>query len=263
MPSIAPPRFEWHDLPSTPHDKNRSFAIYTPQIELQQDIVLPDLAVTWAESPKYVRDVERVKESLQGYKLRHHEKAGQGRLFYYGKVLTEEERVTPFLEWPVRRMHFWPTVLLKLWFEKTTDAITGREYLLDRAKYRDGDSYPTTFIIRQFLSDEPWPQERFSRIFPLTDSVRWNFLSNQGSFPECLHPKCEYPSFQTPGSVLFGAGTVGNLPTTELVKQEYPATTMEDWEKYSVEISTNRVLGQWFYEEIIALPPIDDREVTT
>ena len=202
MPSIAPPRFEWHDLPSTPHDKNRSFAIYTPQIELQQDIVLPDLAVTWAESPKYVRDVERVKESLQGYKLRHHEKAGQGRLFYYGKVLTEEERGTPFLEWPVRRMHFWPTVLLKLWFEQTNavplsgpnadGSIATTPRLLDRAKYRDGDSYPTTFIIRQYLSDEPWPSSRFKTILPMTDSVRWNFLSNQGSFPECLHPKCTF-----------------------------------------------------------------------
>lgn len=273
MPSIAPPRFEWHDLPSTPHDKNRSFAIYTPQIELQQDIVLPDLAVTWAESPKYVRDVERVKESLQGYKLRHHEKAGQGRLFYYGKVLTEEERVTPFLEWPVRRMHFWPTVLLKLWFEQTTavplsgpnadGSIATTPRLLDRAKYRDGDSYPTTFIIRQYLSDEPWPSSRFKTVIPLTDSVRWNFLSNQGSFPECLHPKCTFPSFQTTGSVLFGAGTESSEIGGDIVAQEFPATPMEDWEKYVVEVSTNHILGQWFYEEIIALPPIDDREVTT
>jgi hypothetical protein len=264
MPSLAPPRFEWHDLPCTAYNKNRAFAIYTPKIETMQDIVLPDLGVTWTGSPDYVKKVERVRSGLKDWKLRYHAKAGQGRMWYYGYPQSEDERFTPFRQWPVRRMHYWPTVLLKLWFEVYTDSNDG-EHLLDHAKFRDGDTYPTTFIIRQFLSDEPWPKERFSRIMPITDSVRWNFLSNQGSFPECLHPRCEFPSFRTPGEVLFNAGTVGdNLDAIaeELESQVFPATPMTDWEKYAVEITTQQVLGQWFYEEIIALPPIDDREIT-
>lgn len=276
MPSIAPPRFEWHDLPPTPYNKERAFAIFAPQIETQQDIVLPDLGVTWAGSPKYVRDVERVtKEALQAYKLRWHQKAGQGRQFFYGRALTDEERLVPYHEWRVRRPHYWPTVLLKLWFEiagadmpplsarGADNEIRETPRILDHARFRDGGEFPTTFIIRHYWSDEPWPISAFNGIIPMTDTVRWDFLSNQGAFPESLHGECAFPSFQTPGSVLFGAGTKETEIGSDLVAQKYDATPMEDWEQYKVEVTPREIFGMWFREDIIALPPIDDREART
>lgn len=270
MPSIAPPRFQWHDLPCTPHNGERCYSIFVPQRDLNQDPELPVLGSVWSACPDWLQAVERVIPPLQGYKLRWHEKLEAGRLFYFGKVKTEAERQAPFLEWRVRRMHYWPTVLLKLWFETTSAMplsgvggdgnIVTAPRIFDRMKLRDGGQFPTMFVIRHYLSDEKWPDVVFGRIAPITDTVRWSFLGNSGQSPECLHPRVTIPSFMAGGQVLYGAGTAQTEIGGDLAQQEFPATAMEDWESYVVESTTTQVMGQWFREEVVALPPIDDRE---
>lgn len=272
MPSISLPRFQWHDLPCTPHNGERTFAIYVPENETQQGRELPALGTLWNECPDWLRRAERVIPPLQSYKLAWLEAVETGRLFYFAKVKTEAERNRPYLEWQVRRMHHWPTVLLKLWFEqdnslplsglKADGTVGTQPRVFERMKYRDGGQFPTTFIIRHFLSDVPWPASALGRITPITDSIHWNFMGNSGSFPECLHPRVSFPSFTTgSGNVMFGAGTPEVEIGTDLKAQEFPATTMTDWERYVVECTTNPVLGQWFREDVVAVPPVDDREV--
>jgi len=263
MASIDTPKFQWHDLPCTPYNGNRIFSIFTPESENKQELTLPPLYVTWADSPPWIRTVERVNPPLQDYVLYMHQKAGNGRLFFYGKALTEKERQTPYRTTYERRMQFWPTVLLKLWFDVITDD-AGNESYRDHSKFRDGQTYPTVFQINYYQSDIQWTKERFSRLFPLTETVRWNFSSDQGSFPESLHPRVVFPaSTQEPTRrQLFGVGTSGVSIGNDYIEEVYAATPMEDWEKYAVEITKQDTLGQYDYTEVIALPPIDDREAT-
>lgn len=264
MPSLNHPLFKWEDLPCTPYNGLRAFTIYVQTCELDQTKVLPSLGVTWLQSPGWVRIVQAVKPELQGYILRMQTQAGEGRLFTYGPVLTPQQRNTPFrAPYHKRQQQYWPTVLTKLWFEKHT--VNDVEVLLDRDKHRVGQTYPTVFETREYFSDIPWERSKYSKSFPLTDTVSWNLGPNKGSFPECLHPDCAFPSQQltTTGSVLYGAGTVVSAAEigVDLIQQQYPATSMTDWEAYIAEVQTIEVLGMWHIIEIWALPPIDDREI--
>jgi hypothetical protein len=271
MPSIAPPRFQWHDLPSTPHTGERAYSIFVPENETQQGRDLPELGTLWSACPDWLQKVERVIAPLQAYKLTWHAQAGTGRVFYFGKVKTDEERRTPYFEQRVRRLHYWPTVLLKQWFNQdNTIPLSGLKAdgtvgtlprVFEHSIIRKGGQMPTTFLIRHYLSDEPFPPSFCTRLFPLTDRVAWNFQGSSGSYGDCLHPKITYPcSTVGTGNVLFGAGTTEVEIGAEGQKQVFPATTMEDWEKYTAEFTPNQVLGQWWAEEVVALPPIDDRE---
>jgi hypothetical protein len=272
MPSIQPPLFEWHDLPCTPYNGNRVFSIFVPESETDQTKVVPvigtgpnDPETTWQTSPDWVRSVQAVNAGLRDYVLRMHQKAGRGRLFFYGKKLTAEELRTPYRKTFERRQQFWPTVLLKLWFDKVTVDVGGKpqDQVFDHAKYREGQTYPTVFQTNFYQSDTQWLKARFSRLFPLTDTIKWAFPSNQGSFPECLHPLCTFPgSTDSTRAQVFGAGTPEIEIGGDYVKEIFPATSMQDWEKYTVEITKSEAFGMYDYAETVALPPIDDREVT-
>jgi len=267
MPSIGPPRFKWEELPCTPWNQLRAFTIYVPTCETDQTKTLPSLGVTWSDSPAWIKNVEAITvPALKTYVLRMQTQAGEGRLFTYGPVLTQVDRDTPFRPpYHKRQQYYWPTVLSKLWFER--HAVSGQEVILDRDKHRVGQTYPTVFETREYFSDVPWDKLKFSKLFPITDTVSWNMGSNKGSFPECLHPDCAFPSQQltTTGSVMYGAGTVASDADIgyDLVQQQYPATPMTDWERYVVDVQTFSVLGMWHMIETWALPPIDDREVQT
>ncbi len=260
MPSLAPPKFSWQDLPGTENHGRRAFTIYVESCETDPTKVpLPELGVTWKNSPSWVKNAEQVALGLQGYTLKTHGASGAGRVFTYGPVLTEVERTTPYYTEEEVRQQFWPTVLQKLWFtkNKTTGGLT------DHSKYRVGNTYPTTARIKHYISDKKWPKRRFNRPFPLTDTVKWTMPTNSGSFPECLHPYCRFPTQQSTESTEFGLGTIQTEIGGDLIAQEFPATTMEDWESYEAEILVNKVAGFWHYVVTELLPPIDDREITT
>lgn len=268
MPSIAPPLFEWHDLPSTPYTGDRVFAIFTPKSELNENYPVPAVGLgqtelTWQTSPDYVRSVQSIKSELRGYVLRMHQKAGDGRLWFYGRELSETERTTPYLIETERRDVFWPTVLLKLWIEETTDANDVISYR-DHSKYRDGNTYPTTIRIKHYLTDVQWGKGRFTRVYPLTGSIRANYPSLQVSFPECLHPDVNFPAIQNEPTrkVVFGAGTADTEVGSDFVKEHFPATPMTDWSKYVAEIVKSQTMGHYAYTVTEMLPPIDDREET-
>lgn len=260
MPSLAPPKFSWQDLPCTEYNGLRAFTIFVDACETDPTKAsLPKLGVTWDFSPAWVKGVERVATALQGYTLKAHSASGTGRVFTYGPVLTETERKTPFYVEEETRQQFWPTVLQKLWFTK--DSSTGA--VTDHAKFRVGNTYPTTVRIKHYISDQKWPKSRFTRSFPLTDTVKWSIPGNSGSFPECLHPVCRFDTRQSSESTLFGQGTTATEIGGDSVVQEFPATTMEDWGRYEAEIQANKVMGFWHYVVTEFLPPIDDREATT
>ncbi len=265
MPSIAPPLFEWHDLPSTPYTGDRVFAIFTPKSELNPNYTVPLVGqgvanITWQQSPDYVRTVQEIKGSYRNWVLRMHQKAGDGRLWFYGRELSETERTTPYLIETECRMVFWPTVLLKLWIEQTGESpnITYR----DHSKYRDGNTYPTTVRIKHYLTDVQWGKGRFSRVYPLTGSIRANYPSLQVSFPECLHPEVNFPAVQDEPTraVVFGAGTADTEVGSDYVKEHFDATPMTDWGRYDAEIVKSQVMGHYAYDVTEMQPPIDDRE---
>lgn len=270
MPSIAPPKFEWHDLPCTPYNGNRVFAIYTEDTEYLQNNMVPNIGpdatpITWLQSPDYVRAVETVKIELRSWILRMHQKAGTGRLWFYSRELTEQERRTPYYVEHVRRQLFWPTVLIKQWFEAVKDESGAITTVRPHSKHRDGQTYPTTIEIRHYQADVPWKKARVTRAFPLTETVPYNLYGVEGSFPECLHPVMNYPATQGEPTreVLFGAGTTEVEVGGDFVNEHYDATPMQDWEKYPLEITKSDVLGQYDYTEVMAIPPIDDRESQT
>jgi len=266
MPSINS-NFDWVD---TPNPAERGFSIVA-----KEDIndVLPDFinsVVLWSDCPKWIKNAESIPSSLQGYTLVHSAKAGyQKRAFIFGRTRTVEERNTPYTVNWVKRMEYWPTVLLKLWFEKGNLPLASQDVsgnILNaarthpRSRTRDGKMYPTWFKISDFLSERPWPRREQRSPTPITDSINWSFDGCSGSLPECLHPGCRFPQYQTSGQVLFGAGTIETSIGGDLVAQEFPPTPMTDWEKYPTEDSTQNIGGFWHRQLVEACPPIDDRE---
>lgn len=266
MPSINS-NFDWVD---TPKPTERAFAITAKE---GVSDVIPDFlntTVLWSTCPKWIKSAETIPLSLQGYRLIHAAKSGyQKRTFYFGYVRTALERKTAFKTRWVKRMHSWPTVLLKLWFEEgrlplsgvdSDGNISSAKRVHQRAKFRPGNMYPTWFKIRHFLSETPFPRKG-SQSVPMTDSIQWSFDGNSGSFPECQHPGARFPAYQTSGNVIFGAGTPSVEIGSDLVAQEFPPTPMPDWGKYVVEDTRNEVMGTMEHRILVeAYPPIDDRE---
>lgn len=263
MPSINS-NFDWVD---TPNPAERAFSITAkegPHDELPDFNASP---VYWSDCPKWIKTAETVPPSLQGYTLVNAMKADyQKRSFIFGRTRTDSERNTPFQVSWVKRMQFWPTVLLKLWFEQGNLPLSSTpadgKVLHMRSKSRDGAMYPTWFKTSRFLSERPWPRNMHRSPTPITDTIRWSFDGNQGDFPECLHPGCRFPRFQSSGKVLFDAGTPDIEIGGDLMAQVYPPTPMTDWEVYPVEDTAQNIGGFWFRELVEAYPPIDDREHT-
>jgi hypothetical protein len=263
MPSIAPPRFSWLDLPCTKWKPDiRAFNIYVPSSENGFNDALPLLGTTWGLCPSWIKTVQAIPPTLQDYVLRDHAASGDGgRVFIFGPVLTTQQKTTPFRPaYHNRRQQYWPTVLLKLWFEK--HQINGQDVILERMLHRDGQTYSTVFETLEYITDVQRSKTQLSRLQQITDSIHWNLGSNSGSVPECLHGDVSFQNFTASGSgsVLFGCGTVESGIAGQQSKQEFPATPMTDWERYPVEIQSNYVMGYWHYIETWAIPPIDGRE---
>lgn len=261
MPSINT-NFDWVD---TPNPAERAFSITAK--EGVSDMI-PDFlsnAVLWRDCPAWIKNAESIPESLQGYTLVHALKADyQKRTFIFGRTRTDQERNTPFQVSWVKRMQFWPTVLLKLWFEQGNLSLSSKQsdgsVVHVRSKVRDGATYPTWFKTSRFLSERPWPRNMHRSPTPITDTVNWSFDGSTGNIPECLHPGCRFPRIQSSGKVLFGAGTPEVEIGSDAMAQEFPATPMTDWEVYPVEDTPQNINGFWFRELVEAFPPIDDRE---
>lgn len=268
MPSLGA-NFDWVD---TPNPTERAFAIVAK--EGPSDGVPDFLAgpVLWRECPGWIRRAESIPEALRGHTLVHCEKAGyQKRRFIFGRTRTEEERATAFkTEW-VKRPKDWPMVLMKLWFEEgnlpltavdASGAFQSAAQPHERSKFRRGGVYPTWHKIRHFLSERPF--RRTNSIVPITDSISYSFDGLSGSFPDCLHPGCRFPQYQTSGRVVFGAGTVATEVGGDVVAQEFPPTNMTDWEKHVIEDTPMPVFGDrstMYYRRVVeVIPPVDDRE---
>lgn len=265
----SPSNFDWFD---TPNPTERGFFIDAG--ESDQECPIPDFlntTVLFSSCPDWITHGARVIPALQGYRLIHAEKSGKlQRRFYFGRTRTATERDEAFKTRWVKRMWHWDTVLLKLWFEEGSLPLTAVDAdgeiqtanrVHERSKYRQGKMYPTWFRIRHFLSEQPFPRKR--QVTPITDSIHWSFDGHRGSFPECLHPGARFPSYQTSGNVIFGAGTPSVEIGSDIVAQEYPPTSMQDWEKYPIEDDRREVIAGGLMEHRIlveAIPPIDDRE---
>lgn len=264
-----PTNFDWFDTPSP---TERGFMIEAG--EQAQDCAIPDFmnsTVLFSDCPDWITREAQVIPALQGYRLIHAEKAGVlRRRFYFGRVRTEDERDTPFRQRWIKRMWSWPTVLLKLWAEKGSIPITAldaagnlrsTDSLLERVRYRKGDTYPTLFRISEYLAEAGFGDMGARQIVPVTDSIHWSFDGFSGSFPECLHPGVTVPNNLTTGQVLFGFGTPLKGIGSDIVRQDYPPTNMQDWETYPIEDDRKVVLGLMEHRVLVeALPPIDDRE---
>lgn len=260
--AILDQNFDWVD---TPNPAERCFSI-TAKEDANSEI--PDFlnqVVLWSDCPAWIKLAEVVPAALQGYTLIHTVKAGyQLRSFIFGRTRTEKERNTPFQVTWVKRMQYWPTVLMKLWFEQGNLSLSSSggagNVMHVRSKSRDGAMYPTWFKTSRFLSERPWPRSTNRSPTPITDSISWSFDGSSGSFPECLHPGCRFPRFQSSGNLVFGAGTTDVEIGSDAMVQEYPATSMTDWDIYPVEDTSQNINGFWFRELVEAYPPIDDRE---
>ena len=243
----------------------RAFSIFVPTCENDPTKdELPARGTAWVDCPGWVKNVERVSEKLQGYILRMHQQSGEGRLFFFAKKMTEAERHTPYLIEPERRPQYWPTVLKKLWAETIFDS-SGNQSILDHSIYRDGNTYPTVLLTKHYFSDELWPKSKFSKSYPLTDSINIKQLGLQISFPECLHPlvTAPAPTGMNSRGIVFGLGTPEKSVGSDFIEERFEATPMEDWGRYDLEIVKEQVMGMYHYIVTEALPPIDDREETT
>lgn len=259
---------DWLD---TPNPSEQAFTFTA-----KQDIgdVVPNFMsapVLWTACPSWVKKAETIPLSLQGYTLVDSQKAGfQLRRFVFAKTRDEKERGTAFKTRWVKRMHSWPTVLLKLWGEKArlplstidaTGAIKNADDILVRSRYRPGGMFPTWFRVREFFSEKPFPRSTRQEV-PILDSINWQFDGQRGGFPECLHPGVTIPNDSTTGQVVFGFGTEASDIGSDIVMQEHPPTNMTDWQEYVIEDTRRPVFGTAEHRIIVeAYPPFLNREI--
>lgn len=272
--------FDFFDLPDP---RERGFVIVADEKDLGHplpDFLNLDSPVLYSHLEasadyKWITHGSTVVGDLRSYRLIHAAKAGKmKRSFYFCPARTEEQRETAIGKdrW-VKRPWSWPTVLLKLLFEKgklPLSAITSAgdietaARVHPQARYRPGNQYPTWFRIRKFWSDEPF-EKNDMHLLPTTDAVSWAFDGSSGSFPECLHPGCRFPTINGTGEIIPNAGTIDTDEIgAELDVKEFPPTPMTDWEPYVLEDTRREIIPDGLAELRIlveAFPPIDDREI--
>jgi hypothetical protein len=273
--------FDFFDLPNP---RERGFVIVAE--EKPSDHPLPDWldldapvlysALEASADYKWITHGSTVAGDLRGYRLIHAAKAGKmKRAFYFCPSRRDEQREAAIgKERWIKRPFYWPTVLLKLQFEKGNlplSAINAAGEIMDGARVhpqsrsRPGNQYPTWFRIRRFWSDEPF-EKNDMHLLPTTDSISWAFDGSSGSFPECLHPGCHFPMINTSGEIIPNAGTIDTDEVADMDVREYPPTPMTDWEPYVLEDTRKEIIEGGLAEERIlveAFPPIDDREIST
>jgi hypothetical protein len=206
---------------------------------------------------------ERVSE-FADYVYLKCEKSGADYInFFFGKARTDEERNTPFAVYRDNRQFTWDAVLEDLYiiqssvaqYINTGSATDTAPRYLPRYKYRPAVSYNSRIIVRQYLSEIPWPDEALEHEQPVPTAINADYIGMNINFERCLHGACRFRE-TTPGATpVVGIGMIDPPSDRSLLGQLFPATNFTDWADFFIEDRQQQVNGLWLRESVQIFPP--------
>lgn len=182
--------------------------------------------------------------------------------FFYAKNKTEEEKNTPYREFPEHGNHYWPPMLLMLRFIPdrnfpiTTQGANGQTIIGFRHYVREvfipGANEGTLFVTREFFAATKFDIGQAP--VPEPTAVSYDYLGARGNFPECLHGKIRIPSMRTAfASYTTGGSTTG--ASGVLSGQLFPETNFTEWAPYILSDKQTFTGVGWHRIQIEVFPP--------
>lgn len=158
--------------------------------------------------------------------------------------------------------HSWDDVIMRMGFiEDPTQPLavqvgTSRvevSRLFDRFWHLPGGVYATKMKVEVFLNHEAFPEDMFLLNTPVPTTVSWALRNSSGRM-KALHPHIRFPETQTGGTVLDGAGTIGN-PIVLNQYQDFPATNHPTWIQHVADEDVSQIHGVRRLVRTTVFPP--------
>lgn len=262
----------------TPSPEEFSFSIRVPDRKINTGLLLKPgstlisaqtaakngTAATTYSQFLWAVNQERVAEEFASYVYLKCEKQGADyTTFYFGKARTDAERNTPFAQYRDNRQYTWPAVLEDLYIISSTvqqyiNTGSGTDAVaryLPRYKYRPAVSYNSRIIVRQYLSEIPWPDGAMEHEQPVPTDINADFIGLNINFERCLHDTARFRELTPGAQIVYGAGIVNPPLDRSLGGQLFPATNFTDWQDFFIEDRQQQVNGLWLRESVQIFPP--------
>lgn len=262
----------------TPNPEEFSFSIRVPDRKVNTGLLLkPGSTLVSAQTAfrtggtatKYSEflwavNQERVADGFADYVYLKCEKSGADYItFFFGKSRTAAERSEPFAQYRDNRQYTWPAVLEDLYVISSSIKQyinTGSGYdqaprYLPRYKFRPSVSYNSRIIVRQYLSEVPWPDGELEHEQPVPTDINADYIGLNINFERCLHDTARFRETTPGASIVYGAGIVNPPLDRQPTVQIFPATNFTDWQEFYVEDRQQQVNGLWLRESVQIFPP--------
>ena len=265
------PRWQLH---RTPSPSESGFSVTISMDDAARDVVKLDAfkAGSLFQNFPIIPETYLAKPDKFGlYRYISKEEIGQSHLrYHFCRSKTPDEIATPFRSYSVLEPYDWLPVLTFLEFtqdrgaplsQNTTDT-SGRQGTviiprwLVRRGYVHGQRINTTILIREYLSDVPYPDGLLATDEPLGTEVSWNLVGSSGTTGRCLHDEVKVPSQGGPYAVIDNAGNPeSGTATGQKDAQYFSRTNAARWQDFE----TNQVKfeqGQFHRIQYIYIAPV-------
>lgn len=262
----------------TPNPEEFSFSIRVPDRKFNESLLLKPgsslvsaqtAAINHSTATTYAKflwavNQERVNEAFSDYVYLKCEKSSADYItFFFGKQRTEQERNTPFSAYRDNRQYTWPSVLEDLYIISSTvqqyintgsGTDTAPRYL-PRYKFRPSVSYNSRIIVRQYLSEIPWPDGDLEHEQPVPTDINADYIGLNINFERCLHAAARFRETTPGAAIVYGVGMIEPPLDRSLQGQLFPATNFIDWQDFYIEDRQQQVNGLWLRESVQIFPP--------
>ena len=252
---------------------------FTPDLYLKQGFALTSATTafmnkttptTFAVFCQWAVEKVRVNE-FGAYVYIKCEKADADHLlFYFAKAKTDTERRRPFAIRSSTMRFPWPAVLEDFYMVKSSinqsydNGTTVQEAPRLVPRYREipEQSYNSTVIIRQYLSEVPFTEFDVTHDQPQATSINGAYLGVEMNFRDCLHGTAVFPELVPGAQVVQGVGIVPAPIGRNPVRMKFPATNFTDRASFVVDDDVQVSNGLYLRQEteIIPPPPADASE---
>ena len=262
----------------TPNPEEFSFSVRVPDRKINTGLLLKPgstlvsaqtafrtggTATTYAEFLWAVNQ-ERVADGFANYVYLKCEKSSADYVtFFFGKSRTADERNTPFAVYRDNRQYTWPSVLEDLYIVSSTVAqyinngtsVTSTPRYIPKYRFRPAVSYNSRIIVRQYLSEVPWPDGALEHEQPVPTDINADFIGLNINFERCLHDTARFRELVPGAQIVYGAGIINPPLDRSLNGQIFPATNFTDWADFYIEDRQQQVNGLWLRESVQIFPP--------
>jgi hypothetical protein len=170
--------------------------------------------------------------------------------FIWNPPITEEQRLTPFLDYNDTKAHPWPDVVVSMGL--IIDSAGDRKMSV---KKKPGGTYETKCRIRHYVSDAPFSDYALKTNEPVVSDLDWWFLAGSyiqtGTVQNCLHPLVVFPH-KARLEIDCTPTTPDPLNGTQKV---YPPTNHIDWIPHTISCNVTEDNGLFHLVKTDVYPP--------